>query len=149
MPPDPPPPILPDSTGPCVLSVENAQDGLLLVRFNEAMLQDNNIIQAANYVISPLFAAVPVTILDVKVNTTQTNAATILFEGGPGDYELVVNNVSEPVEYLSDRGSVTKYVMVEFRGQRLVQTVPPTGDSGSGLGLMGIDIMGIGQSEDT
>ena len=67
----------------------------------------------------------------------------------PMGFRGVVNNVSEPIEYLSDRGSVTRYVMVEFRGQRLVQTVPPTGDSGMGLGLMGIDIIGIGQSEDT
>ena len=67
----------------------------------------------------------------------------------PMGFRGVVNNVSEPIEYLAERGSVTRYVMVEFRGQRLVQTVPPTGDSGMGLGLMGLDIIGIGQSEDT
>ncbi len=67
----------------------------------------------------------------------------------PMGFRGVINNVSEPIEYLSSRGSVTRYVMVEFRGQRLTQTVSPTGDAGIGLGLMGIAIMGIGQSEDT
>ncbi len=67
----------------------------------------------------------------------------------PMGFRGVVNNVSEPVEYLSTRGSVTRHVVVEFRGQRLTQTVPPTGDAGMGLGLMGIAIIGIGQSEDT
>ena len=66
----------------------------------------------------------------------------VLFEG-------IVNNVSEPVEYLSDRGSVTRYVMVEFRGKRSVATVVATGDSGSGIGLMGIATVGVGQSERT
>jgi len=67
----------------------------------------------------------------------------------PVGFRGVVNNVSEPVEFLSNRGSVTRYVIVEFRGQRLTQTVFPTGDAGMGLGWMGIAIIGIGQSEDT
>jgi hypothetical protein len=57
--------------------------------------------------------------------------------------------VSEPVEYISNRGSVSRYVIVEFRGQRLVTTAPPTGDTGIGLGLLGISTVGIGQSEGT
>jgi len=66
-------------------------------------------------------------------------------------FQGVVNNISEPVTYLSDRGSVTTYVMVEFRGTRLQPqaTVPPTGDDGMGLGTMGIATLGIGQTEDT
>ena len=67
----------------------------------------------------------------------------------PMGFRGIINNVSEPVELVTSRGSVTRYVTVEFRGQRLTQTVPPTGDSGMGLGLMGIAIIGIGQSEDT
>ena len=67
----------------------------------------------------------------------------------PMGFRGVVNNVSEPIELLSDRGSVTRYATVEFRGQRLTQTVAPTGDAGMGLDLMGIPIMGVGQSEDT
>jgi hypothetical protein len=61
----------------------------------------------------------------------------------------IVNNVSEPVEFVSNRGSVSRYVIVEFRGQRLVAATPPTGDTGVGLGLLGISIVGIGQSEGT
>ncbi|RLB62512.1 MAG: hypothetical protein DRH08_12340 [Deltaproteobacteria bacterium] len=64
-------------------------------------------------------------------------------------FEGVVNNVSEPVEYLAERGSVTRYAMVEFRGQRSVSTVPATGDSGVGIGLLGVSIVGIGQTERT
>ena len=67
----------------------------------------------------------------------------------PMGFRGVVNNVSEPVQFTSNRGSVTRYAMVEFRGERLTQTIPPTGDAGMGLGLMGIAIMGVGQSEDT
>ena len=66
-------------------------------------------------------------------------------------FQGVVNNISEPVTYLANRGSVTKHVMVEFRGSRLPATAtqPPTGDDGMGLGLMGIATMGLGQTEGT
>ncbi len=77
-----------------------------------------------------------------------SSVEVILLDPSVG-FRGVVNNVSEPVEFVSQRGSVTRYAMVEFRGQRLTQTVSPTGDAGTGLGLMGIAIMGIGQSEDT
>ncbi len=62
----------------------------------------------------------------------------------------VVNNISEPIEYLSPRGSVTRYCVVEFRGERSIQVGNvPTGDSGVGLGLLGIAIVGIGQTGGT
>ena len=66
-------------------------------------------------------------------------------------FQGVVNNISEPVTFLSERGSVTTYVMVEFRGTRLQPqaTVPPTGDDGMGLGTMGIATLGIGQTQET
>jgi len=64
----------------------------------------------------------------------------VLFRG-------IVNNISEPIEYLSNRGSVTRYCMVEFRGQRLGATETASGDAGMGLGLMGIATLGIGQTE--
>ena len=64
----------------------------------------------------------------------------ILFRG-------IVNNVSEPIEVLSNRGSVTRYCLVEFRGQRLTNISGTTGDAGMGLGLMGIATVGIGQTE--
>jgi hypothetical protein len=61
----------------------------------------------------------------------------------------IVNNVSEPVMFVSNRGSVSRYVIVEFRGQRLTTTAPSTGDAGIGLGLLGISIVGVGQTEGT
>jgi len=66
-------------------------------------------------------------------------------------FQGVVNNISEPITYLANRGSVTKHVMVEFRGSRLPATAtqPPTGDDGMGLGLMGIATIGLGQTEGT
>ena len=65
----------------------------------------------------------------------------------PMGFRGVVNNVSEPVEFVSARGSVTRYCMVEFRGQRLTQTVQPTGDAGMGLDWMGVTQMGTGQTK--
>ena len=59
----------------------------------------------------------------------------------------IVNNVSEPIEHLSNRGSVTRHCLVEFRGQRLASVATATGDAGMGLGLMGIATLGIGQTE--
>jgi hypothetical protein len=64
----------------------------------------------------------------------------VLFRG-------IINNISEPIEYLSNRGSVTRYCMVEFRGQRLGATETASGDAGMGLGLLGIATLGIGQTE--
>ena len=65
----------------------------------------------------------------------------------PMGFRGVVNNVSEPVEFVSARGSVTRYCMVEFRGQRLTQTAQPTGDAGMGLDWMGVTQMGTGQTK--
>ncbi len=62
----------------------------------------------------------------------------ILFRG-------VVNNVSEPVTYVSERGSSSVYVEVEFLGQRMTATAPPTGNAGIGLGLLGVATVGMGQ----
>lgn len=65
----------------------------------------------------------------------------------PINFDGVVNNVSEPIDYLSERGSVTRHVMVEFRGTRTSSAAQfTTGDNGIGLGLLGISTVGIGQS---
>jgi len=58
----------------------------------------------------------------------------------------VVNNVSEPINYQPRRGSFSRYCLVEFRGQRVVSTAGATGDSGIGLGLVGVSTVGIGQT---
>ena len=63
------------------------------------------------------------------------------------NFRGIVNNVSEPIIYQPNRGSMTTYCQVEFRGKRIVDTAPTTGDAGMGLGLLGISTMGIGQTE--
>lgn len=62
----------------------------------------------------------------------------------------IIDAISEPVEYETPRGSVTQYCMVQFRGQRSAATITyATGDDGTGLGLVGVSTVGIGQSEST
>lgn len=54
----------------------------------------------------------------------------------------IVNNISEPVEYLSERGSVTRYVMVEFRGSRITSATAGSSDVGVGIPVVGIPLVG-------
>jgi len=69
------------------------QDGLLLVRFNEAMLQDENIRQIENYRIELQPGARAMVITDVIISSSQTDAAILLFTGGLGLYTLTVKEV--------------------------------------------------------
>lgn len=57
----------------------------------------------------------------------------------------VVDNVEEPVGYITDRGSASVYCMLQFRGQRATSTLQPIGNAGMGLGLLGVATIGIGQ----
>ena len=50
----------------------------------------------------------------------------------------IIENVSSPIEEISQRGSVTMYCLVRFRGSKVLQT------SSSGVGL-GIELLGVGQ----
>ena len=59
------------------------------------------------------------------------------------EFRGVLNNVSEPIEYQASRGSVTRYCIVEFRGQRITSGVLGTGNEALGIGLMGVSLMGI------
>jgi len=61
----------------------------------------------------------------------------------PINFRGIVNNISEPVEYLSERGSVTRYVMVEFRGSRITSASAGSSDTGVGIPLVGIPLVGI------
>ena len=67
----------------------------------------------------------------------------------PTSLRGIINNVSEPIQFLSDRGSVSRYCLVEIRGNEFQQTIPPVGDEGVGLGLLGVSTVGIGQSVGT
>lgn len=60
----------------------------------------------------------------------------VLFRG-------IMNNISEPVEYQSTRGSTTRYCMVEFRGQRVTEASLSVGNEGMGLGLLGVSLLGV------
>jgi len=64
-------------------------------------------------------------------------------------FEGVLNNVSEPVRFVSNRGSVTTYIQLELRGKMVTPLALPTGDSGVGLGTLGIVTKGLTQSDRT
>ncbi len=59
------------------------------------------------------------------------------------EFRGVLNNVSEPIEYLSNRGSVTRYIMAEFRGQRTTPGAVGQGNEAVGIGLVGISLAGV------
>jgi len=61
----------------------------------------------------------------------------------------IVDNVIEPTEYVSDRGSVSVRCVLQLRGERLKVTAEATGDAGLGLGLLGVSTLGVGQTERT
>ena len=132
----------PKVTRIAVRGIPSHRDLIMLVPFN-----------VSDYVTAPGRKPIRVPELGNSLHTQVLDlvgsSVEVIMLNPPMGFRGVVNNVSEPIEFLSNRGSVTRYIMVEFRGQRLTQTVAPTGDSGIGLGLMGIAIMGIGQSEDT
>ena len=61
----------------------------------------------------------------------------------PTEFRGILNNVSEPIEYQAERGSVTRYCLAEFRGQRITSGVLATGSEAIGIGLMGVSLMGV------
>jgi len=56
----------------------------------------------------------------------------------------VIDAIEEPVEYVTARGSASVYVMMQFRGSRGEGTTYPTGDAGTGIGLLGVSLLGTG-----
>lgn len=50
----------------------------------------------------------------------------------------IIENVSSPIDEISQRGSVTTYCLVRFRGSKVIQT------ASSGVGL-GIELLGVGR----
>jgi len=58
----------------------------------------------------------------------------------------VVDNIDEPVTYVSDRGSVSVYVTIQFRGQRKTSTVFPSGSAAIGMSALGVSTIGINQA---
>jgi len=59
----------------------------------------------------------------------------------------VVDNVDQPVTFLSERGSVSVSSMLQFRGLRATSTIFPVGDAGLGIGLLGVATMGVEQTD--
>jgi len=78
------------------------------------------------------------------LNMVGDNVKAVLIDP-PVLFNGVVNNVSEPVEFLAERGSVTRYVMVEFRGKKVSTFHTSFGNEGIGLGLLGFSTVGLGQ----
>ncbi len=61
----------------------------------------------------------------------------------------IVSNIVEPTSWISPRGSAGQRCIVQFRGQRVTEGGSQsaiTGDSLTGLGLMGISTTGIGNA---
>lgn len=60
----------------------------------------------------------------------------------------IVDAIAEPIEYISDRGSVGKVMLIQFRGAYTPAgaTSQVTGDQTLGIGLLGVATLGIGQS---
>jgi hypothetical protein len=52
----------------------------------------------------------------------------------------IIENVSAPVDEISQRGSVTTYCLVRFRGSKVIQTA--TSGVGLGVGVLGVDKLG-------
>lgn len=61
----------------------------------------------------------------------------------PVSFRGILNNVSEPIEYLAERGSVTRYCMAEFRGQRTTPGQVGFGQEAIGIGLVGVSLAGV------
>jgi hypothetical protein len=64
----------------------------------------------------------------------------------PFSFTGIVDNIMEPTEYIADRGSAGRMCVLQFRGSRTVGSEMATGDSGMGLGLLGVSTLGIGQT---
>ncbi len=60
----------------------------------------------------------------------------------------IVDAIAEPVQYISDRGSVGRVVLVQFRGNYIPEGTgnQVTGNETLGIGLVGVAIVGVGQS---
>jgi len=56
----------------------------------------------------------------------------------------IVDAVEEPVEYITPRGSPSVYMMMQFRGERSEDYEYPTGDAGTGIGILGVSLLGTG-----
>lgn len=80
-------------------------------------------------------------IMDLQGNHLQVELLDppFLFRG-------IVDNIMNPVEYISDRGAVTRVCTMVLRGNRISGAQPATGDAGLGLGLLGVATLGIGQT---
>ena len=52
----------------------------------------------------------------------------------------IIENVSAPIEEISNRGSTTVYCLVRFRGSKIFTV--STASSKLGVGLLGVDRLG-------
>ncbi len=84
--------------------------------------------------------------LQVQMLNLVGNHVELVVLDPPMTFRGVIDNVEQPVRYLSQRGSVTTVLIVQFRGSRATSTIFPTGDAGLGIGLLGVANMGIGQT---
>ncbi len=87
-------------------------------------------------------------VYDALMKSIGTHLEALVYEP-PLAFRGIVDNIDQPIMYKSDRGSQGRVCMIRLRGSRITATEAPTGDAGAGLGLLGVSILGVGQSEDT
>jgi len=61
----------------------------------------------------------------------------------------IIDSILEPTEYVSDRGSSSVRIVLQCRGSQRDVTISSVGDAGLGLGLLGVETLGIGQTDRT
>ena len=74
------------------------------------------------------------------------NNVEIIVLDPPFGFRGIIDNIVEPTEYITDRGSVEVRMILQCRGARITATATAIGDAGLGLGLLGVSTLGIGQT---
>ena len=67
----------------------------------------------------------------------------------PFKFRGIIDNIVEPTEYITDRGSVSVRLVLQCRGTRIVDGSTSIGDAGLGIGLLGVTRLGVGQTPRT
>ena len=76
------------------------------------------------------------------LNTSGLSVEAVLLDP-PFWIRGVVDQVSEPVEYVSERGSVMRHCMVRIRGTRITDVGQGSNNEGLGIGRVGVVTVGI------
>lgn len=84
--------------------------------------------------------------LHTKLLSKSGDNVEIIVLDPPFGFRGIIDNIVEPTEYITDRGSVEIRCILQCRGSRITSTATAIGDAGLGLGLLGVSTLGIGQT---